>query len=47
MDSDALSAARERLGRKLGWFVTLIIWQRETELEEYSSRRRFAYFTEP
>jgi hypothetical protein len=47
MDSDALNAAQERFGRKLGWFVTLTTWQRETEREEYSSRRRFAYFTEP
>ncbi|NII11291.1 hypothetical protein [Oleiagrimonas sp. C23AA] len=44
MDSDALNAAQERLGRKLGWFVTLTTWQRETEWKEYSPRRKFAYF---
>lgn len=47
IDSNALVAAQERLGRKLGWFVTLTTWQREAEREEYSLHRRFAYFTEP
>ena len=47
IDSNALVAAQEGLGRKLGWFVTLTTWKREAEREEYSLHRRFAYFTEP